>query len=111
MRHDEITKFKQLLTARRDELLHQGNLGSGMSDAVTEPADSADQARVAQETDLAQRLRQTNSRLLRAIEEALERIRRGTYGICVECEKPISHARLRAVPWARLCLRCKERRT
>jgi DnaK suppressor protein len=42
------------------------------------------------------------------IAEALSRIADGTYGICVECDDPISEKRLAALPWARYCLRCQE---
>jgi DksA/TraR C4-type zinc finger protein len=50
----------------------------------------------------------TDGRLLRAIEEALIRIRRGTFGVCEACKSPISDARLEAVPWTHLCRECKE---
>jgi len=42
--------------------------------------------------------------LLREIEEALDRIAKGTYGICVATNKPISKARLQAKPWAKYCI-------
>jgi len=54
------------------------------------------------------RLRQTDSKLLRAIDEALGRIEHNTFGVCQACGKPISAARLDAVPWSRLCRECKE---
>ena len=41
------------------------------------------------------------------IEEALERIRRGTYGYCEECGDPIEEARLEAMPLAKYCLACQ----
>jgi len=47
--------------------------------------------------------------LLEMVEEALQRIRNGTYGICVGCNTPIDANRLRAIPYARLCIKCKER--
>ena len=47
------------------------------------------------------RLRQGDSKLLEAIEDALKRIREEKFGICEECGLPISKARLEAVPWAR----------
>ncbi len=56
------------------------------------------------------RLRQTEDRLLRAIDEALARIARGAFGVCEACRHPISKARLNAVPWTRLCRDCKEQR-
>ncbi len=45
---------------------------------------------------------------LTQVEDALERIRRGTFGACRVCEKAIPKARLEAVPTTRLCVPCKE---
>ena len=53
-------------------------------------------------------LHETDSRLLRAIEEALARIDRRAFGVCETCKCPISIARLDAVPWTHLCRDCKE---
>lgn len=47
-------------------------------------------------------------KLLREISQALHRIQDGTYGICPECEEPISAKRLDALPWARFCVKCQE---
>jgi len=47
-------------------------------------------------------------KLLREIDDALQRIEQGTYGVCLECEEPISVKRLEAVPWARYCVACQE---
>ncbi len=47
--------------------------------------------------------------ILKMVEEALQRVRDGTYGICGVCGKPIDSNRLRAIPYARLCIKCKER--
>ena len=46
--------------------------------------------------------------LLRQISGALHRIETGHYGVCMECEEPISPKRLDAVPWARYCVLCQE---
>jgi len=48
-------------------------------------------------------------KLLREISAALQRIDGGAYGICMECDEPISSKRLDAVPWARYCVPCQER--
>ncbi len=53
-------------------------------------------------------LKESDSRLLRAFDEALTRIRQERFGICEECKQPISKVRLEAVPWARHCKDCKE---
>jgi DnaK suppressor protein len=42
------------------------------------------------------------------LDEALRRLDEGTYGICEDCEAPISPARLRALPFARRCVGCQE---
>lgn len=48
-------------------------------------------------------------KLLREVDDALHRIDTEHYGICPECEEPISAKRLDAVPWARYCVACQER--
>jgi len=45
---------------------------------------------------------------LQLIQEALDRIEEGTYGICTNCEQPIQPKRLEAVPWTRLCIQCQD---
>ena len=47
-------------------------------------------------------------KLLREISDALLRFDNDTYGVCMECEEPISPKRLDAVPWARYCVTCQE---
>ena len=42
------------------------------------------------------------------VDEALDRIENGTFGICEECEEAIALKRLEAIPNARYCVRCKE---
>ena len=44
------------------------------------------------------------------INAALRRLSAGEYGTCELCDSPIGQARLKALPWARLCIRCAERR-
>jgi RNA polymerase-binding transcription factor DksA len=51
----------------------------------------------------------TEGRLLMEINEALRRLYTKAYGNCEECGRPIARARLEAMPYARLCLRCKEK--
>jgi DnaK suppressor protein len=48
-------------------------------------------------------------KLLREVTDALHRIDHDQYGICLECDEPISVKRLEAVPWARYCVMCQER--
>lgn len=43
------------------------------------------------------------------VDEALGRIEDGSYGICIECKKPIAIARLKAIPYVSTCLKCQEK--
>jgi RNA polymerase-binding transcription factor DksA len=47
--------------------------------------------------------------VLREVEDALDRMARGTFGLCEACGRPIARERLRALPRARLCVRCQAR--
>jgi DnaK suppressor protein len=71
--------------------------------------DMADQASGTNEVHIHLKLKQTDAKILQAIEEALQRIEEGTYGVCRECGEPIAEARLNAIPWTRKCIACKEK--
>ena len=47
---------------------------------------------------------------LREVEHALQKFDRGTYGVCERCGQAIPEERLEAIPWARLCISCKQKR-
>jgi RNA polymerase-binding transcription factor DksA len=51
-----------------------------------------------------------SAQTVQLIEDALRRLRAGSYGRCVDCESPIAPARLRALPFAETCVRCQESR-
>lgn len=70
--------------------------------------DSMDSSSLEHERHVALDARSRKAVLLAEVNAALERIRRGAYGLCMECEEPISAGRLNALPWARLCLRCQK---
>jgi DnaK suppressor protein len=53
-------------------------------------------------------LTEMKSQTLARITEALDRLDKGTYGVCVECEEPIAAARLKALPFAERCRDCQE---
>jgi len=48
-----------------------------------------------------------NRQILVLVNEALERIKVGAYGVCVECHDDVQTKRLEAVPWARHCIECQ----
>ncbi len=105
----DFERYKQLLLAKRRGIKATAIGTMGAAGGAAEcPRDVIEQATQDTQTALQVRLRQTDSRLWRAIEEALERIDRNTFGVCEVCRRPISPARLDAVPWTRLCRDCKE---
>lgn len=53
-------------------------------------------------------LLQNSERLLAQVEAALVRFEQGIYGICERCGKPIDPARLKALPYASLCMSCQQ---
>jgi len=106
----DLQRYKRLLLEKQRELSFvQDEAGARVPAAGGLEGDLIDQANADAEAELQICLHQTDARLLRAIEEALGRIRQGTFGVCQICKQPISKARLEAVPWTHLCRECKER--
>lgn len=106
----DMSEFQEALLKKQRELLAGEGLkpiGSMMGNS--RQGDMADQADGINEVHIALKLRSTDAKIMQAIEEALERIDRGTYGICKDCGEAISAARLRAIPWTRSCISCKEK--
>jgi DnaK suppressor protein len=106
-----LSHYKELLLAKRRVLaVAKAGTDSPAPSSGGDKGDLGDHASAALEADLQVRLRETDSKLLRAIDEALGRIEHNTFGVCQACLKPISVARLDAVPWSRLCRECKQQR-
>jgi DnaK suppressor protein len=74
-----------------------------------EPDDEAAQATYSVTRDISAATLERERRTLTEIEAALRRIANSHYGICESCETTIADARLRALPWARLCISCATR--
>ena len=105
-----LDRYKRVLLEKRSEIsVARAEAESPVPAAGGGEGDQIDHANADAEAELQIHLHQTNLRLLRAIENALARIRDGTFGTCEACQNPISRARLEAVPWARLCRDCKDR--
>jgi DnaK suppressor protein len=111
METTELSKYRSILEKKRDELLSAAPARTEKTEPGAKSGDWIDQS--SQESDLHVHLalKQTDAKLLRAVEEALLRVDHGTYGICTDCEEEIKSLRLDAVPWTRVCITCKERQT
>jgi len=103
-------RYKRLLLAKREEISAANGSATPVPPADEPEGDLMERASADAEAELQIRLHATDGRLLKAIEDALARIRVGTFGVCETCKRPISKARLEAVPWTHLCTKCKEQR-
>src|SRR5262245_57286731 len=99
------TKLKEELLRKRGEILAASTgtraLPASM-DVNSRQGDLADQASGNNEVHIQLKLKQTDAKILQAIEEALYRMEKGTYGICRDCGDPIAPARLEASTWTRV---------
>jgi len=101
--------YKDVLLRKRSEILAAGGIKPLQTDMNSRQGDLADQASGNNEVHIQLKLKQTDAKILQAIEEALYRIEKGTYGVCRDCGEPIADARLNAIPWTRVCITCKEK--
>jgi DnaK suppressor protein len=69
--------------------------------------DVSDQASAEAEQNFTMRIREREQRLIKKIDEAIERMNQNTYGICERCEEEIPYPRLKARPVTTLCINCK----
>ena len=102
---------KDALLRKRGEILPAGGvkpLQTSM-ETNTRQGDLADQASGNNEVHIQLKLKQTDAKILQAIEEALWRMEQNTFGICRDCGEEIAAARLNAIPWTRVCITCKEK--
>ena len=102
----DLLKFKKILERKEAELVRV--LRTRDEIAIERSADQMDELQYASERDLAIRNVDRASTLLREVKAALQRIRDGSFGTCIQCEWAISPKRIAAVPWAPLCIECQE---
>jgi DnaK suppressor protein len=105
-----LETYRALLLQKRGELLGGSKpLQWTMENNSGRQGDMADQASGNNEVHIQLKLKQTDAKILQAIEDALRRIDDGTYGVCRDCGEAIAPARLDAIPWTRVCIACKEK--
>lgn len=101
-------RFRPILEAKLaeiDRFLTRQELPEPLAD----PGDAIDQSQNSAASDLAFQSVDLESGIYREVQSALDRLREGTFGICVECEEAIDEHRLEAVPWTPRCRACQER--
>ena len=121
MKKTELAQYKKALLAKKADI--EKTLGPDGLMAASPKTDGhgdlADRSAAAIEAEINLQLKQTDAKLLRAIIEALDRIENGSYGKCTECSTEpqnlcetcpeIPPARLRAVPWTKVCAAIKDK--
>ena len=75
---------------------------------IHQVADPLDMTQQAAEREVAVLNLDRDTALARRLRSAIERLNDGSYGVCLQCEEDIAPNRLKAIPWAELCIRCQE---
>ena len=109
----DAAQYKDALLRKRADILSESSAKplQPTTENNTRQGDLADQATGNNEVHIRLKLKQTDAKVLQAIEEALYRMEKGTYGECRDCGEAIAPARLNAIPWTRVCITCKEKQS
>lgn len=101
---------RTLLETQRREILamYENDLKAGQAAGDEETDDIVDRANNAYNRELLFSLSDGERDTLIRVEDALERLAAGAYGVCTHCARPIGVPRLKAVPAARYCIDCQE---
>ena len=108
MEKELLEKFRIQLEAKRDEIISEADRTlTEMTDQNNNIPDPNDRATIESDRSFELRIRDRERKLLGKIEEAINRIDDGEYGICEECGCDINVKRLEARPVTTLCIDCK----
>ena len=111
-----LDQFRKLLIQMKQDLIHDihkmthspGINGDDSKDVSGHVLHMADVATDMYDREFNLGLASNEREVLQKIDNALRRIEEGTYGICLGTGKPISKARLKAIPYAEYCLKYQE---
>ena len=107
-RQEFLKKIEEKLLQKRDEFAEQLLLQSSSKVFEGDVKDSGDEAMESSLDKLQNSLQQTEIDEINLIDQALVRIKKGEYGLCVDCNEHISAARLDHYPYAARCIVCQE---
>lgn len=116
MKKKDLEIFKKLLLNKRKEILNElGIIQDSVKDSTKEATGNdatfsthmADQGSDAEEMEKSFYYASRDHKYLTYLNQALERVEKGTYGICMTCEDDIPYERLEAVPTTQKCVPCK----
>jgi len=103
--------YRAILLKKRQELLASVKSEPDALSVSIRTPDQDEFAVKAAEQDVIASMLELRSQMLKEIERSLQRLAKGTYGICEACGEEISPARLKAIPWAHFCLTCQEQQS
>lgn len=104
----ETSMYRRVLLERRNAVLT--GLATKVSDlAKVGRVGEEDQAQWSHEEAVSLRLNGIGYLQLRQVQEALDRLQNGDFGVCISCEERIAAKRLEVLPWAKYCVKCQER--
>ena len=112
MEKKKLETFKKRLETRQQELrrtVNRTQADGRLADEDTAAADIADRAASSYNKEFLFSQSNNERALLQMVDNALARIREGSFGECVHCGNEINSKRLEAVPWTRHCIECQEK--
>jgi len=106
-----LARYRKVLEAKAEEVRRSmsAQKAAQVVARLDVPSDEGDLSQQHHEEWIFLNRNTIDMKLLREVSDALHRIDHDQYGICMECDEPISLKRLEAVPWARYCVTCQER--
>jgi DnaK suppressor protein len=108
--HGELVALRARILAAAVSVEHDLSIDEESGEiAAARPEDIADHATDTFDRELDDTLEENAEQMLREIDDALDRMAAGTYGVCAACGKPIPAERLEAVPYATLCIEDRKR--
>lgn len=116
----ELLEFKKLISKRKDEVFQEikhisdDTLKKSQKEASGDISGytyhMADVATDNYDREFSLGLASNDRQVMYELDDAMKRIEDGSFGICEDCSTSISKIRLKAVPHARLCIKCQEKR-
>lgn len=108
MKQETLKQFENLFIELRKNTLNEMNMSQKLNDPTFEKGDDVDLTLEDSQKALELKLLGRQNFMLKKIDNALFKIKNGTFGICEECDGEIEMNRLRARPVATQCITCKE---
>jgi DnaK suppressor protein len=100
-----VEQCKQKLLNKYEEMINlQKDAAKLLFDEKGDEADIADSVL---SKEMVQELNDTQRKILELISLSLEKINKGTYGVCEHCGKMITKKRLKILPWVKYCIKCQ----